>query len=643
VCGIAGAVGTIDPEITRAVERMTAAQAHRGPDQAGTWSSLGTGTERGRGVVLGHRRLSILDLSEAGRQPMRDEASGVVVVFNGEVYNFGELRAELSALGVPLRSTGDTEVVLAAYARWGEAAIARFRGMFALALFDPRDETVLFVRDRVGIKPLYLAEHEGGLLFASELRALLASERIERKLDPSALARFVWHGFVPGPGTLVEGVRLLPPGTTMRVGLDGRLREPRRYWQLPSAVEDADEERAVRNLGETLEEAVRLRLIADVPLGIFLSGGVDSSVVTALARRASVGPVSTFNIRFEEARWDESEHARRIAAALGTEHHEVTLSEHDFSTHLDDALASIDQPTFDAINTYFVSRAVREAGLTVALAGTGGDELFGGYASFVDLPRARAVASRLAGVPEPALASLSAFATRLATGQAADVPPQTRWGKLGDVLATRGDLLALYQVAYGLFSRDLFGQLTRGHGDALDWGLDPARAAELRALVTGQPDLAAIGTFELASFIGERLLRDTDAASMAVSLEVRVPLLDHRVVEAVSRVPMRRRFHPLRKKALLRELVRRELDPALFDRPKAGFELPLDRWCRQSLGARLRETFQDLAHVHRVGLDPEAVSRVYRAFENGGPGVYWSRVWGLYVLLSFCRTHRVYV
>ncbi len=640
MCGIAGAVGAIDLDLVRAVERMTAAQVHRGPDQGGMWSSLRDG-ERGRGVVLGHRRLSILDLSDAGRQPMRDPASGVVLVFNGEIYNYRALRAELTALGVPLRSSGDTEVLLAAYVRWGEAVIPRLRGMFALAIHDPRDETVLFARDRLGIKPLYLAAQDGGLLFASELRALLASDRIERRLDRSALARYVWHGFVPGPGTLLEGVRLLPAGTTMRVGLDGRLREPRRYWELPSAHEDEDEERAVRRLGEALTDAVRMRLIADVPLGVFLSGGVDSSVVTALARRR--GPVSTFNIRFRESDFDESSHARAVAATLGTDHHEVVLEEADFAAHLDDALGSLDQPTFDAINTYFVSRAVKDAGLTVALAGTGGDELFGGYASFVDLPRARAVASRLANVPEPALARLATLAARAMTRQASEVPPQTRWGKLADALATRGDLVALYQTRYALFSRELFGELLRGRTAGLEWGLEPNVADALRRRAHGQPELAAIGTLELASFVGERLLRDTDAASMAVSLEVRVPLLDHVVVEAAARVPARRRFHPLRKKALLKELVGRELDPGVFDRPKAGFELPLERWCRQRLGPRLRETFHDVAHTHRVGLDGAAVARLHRAFEKGGPGVYWSRVWSLYVLLSFCRTHRVYV
>ncbi len=637
MCGIAGAVGAIDPSVLDAVGRMSDAEVHRGPDQAGLWSSVG---ERGRGAVFGHRRLSILDLSEAGRQPMHDPASGAVIVFNGEVYNFVALRAELG--GAELRSSSDTEVILLAYARLGERVIQRLRGMFALAIFDPREETVLFARDRVGIKPLYLSEQGGALLFASELRALLASGRVERRLDPAALESFLWHGFVPGPGTNVEGVRLLPAGTTMKVGLDGRARAPRRYWQVPRAT-PIEGERAVRELGETLAEAVKLRLIADVPLGIFLSGGVDSSAVAALAQRASDSPVTTFNIRFEESAFDESPYARTIAEVLGTAHREVTLSESTFAAELERALASIDQPTFDALNTYFVSRAVREAGLTVALAGTGGDELFGGYASFVDLPRARAVAERLALVPSPIRERLARIATRLATGEASEVAPQTRWGKLSDVLATEGDLFALYQVSYGLFSRELLAELTLRPTGSLEWGLDASRASELRAAIRGEPDLSAISQLELASFLGERLLRDTDAASMASSLEVRVPLLDHRVIEALARVPEARRFRPPRQKALLKALVRAELDSRLFDRPKAGFVLPLEAWCRQRLGPMLDDTLHDVVHARRVGLNGEAVARRWRAFRKGGPGIYWSRVWSLFVLLSWCRAHRVYL
>lgn len=636
MCGIAGAVGLIDNGLPDAVARMTDAQSHRGPDQDGQWRSA----DGGRGAVLGHRRLSILDLSEAGRQPMVDAETGVVIAYNGEAYNFRELASELKALGVSLKSTSDTEVILKAYARWGEPAIARLRGMFAIALWDPRDETLLLARDRLGIKPLYYAEVDGDLIFASEIRAMLASEKIARRLDPGALERFLWHGFVPGPGTLIRGVKLLPAGTCLRVPLAGRPAPPRAYWSMPKH-QPIGEAEAVEELSARLEEAVKLRLIADVPLGIFLSGGVDSSAVAALAQRAADAPVTTFNISFEEARYDESRYAREVASRLGTDHREITLTEGDFTSHLDEALGSIDQPTFDAINTWFVSRAVKQAGLTVALAGTGGDELFGGYASFSDIPKARRIATALASVPQRAKAAFAELVVAAKTGQASEISPQTRWGKLADVLATGGDRLALYQTSYALFTREMNRQLALRPSGTLDWGLDLARAAELRHLIEGEPDLHAVSLLELSSFLGERLLRDTDAASMDVSLEVRVPLLDHLVVESLARVPIARRFEPLRRKQLLREMMAKELDPSLFDRPKAGFELPLAVWCKRGLGPKLEGTFRDLVLAHRVGLNGEAIGRVWRAYEKGGAGLYWSRVWALFVLMRWCEEHRV--
>lgn len=638
MCGIAGTVGRVDDVAVERTRHMLDAMVHRGPDQEGLWR-----TEGDEGAVLGHRRLSILDLSEAGRQPMVDPDTGVVIAFNGEVYNFAELRAELGPRR--FQSTSDTEVVLAAYARWGEAAIDRLRGMFAIAVWDPRDASLLLARDRLGIKPIYVAAAGGRFWFASELRALLASGAVERKLDDRALGSFLWHGFVPGPRTLVEGVRLMPAGSTLRVQSDGTPAAPRHFWELPRPSSHHDhttEADAVARARDELERAVRMRLVSDVPLGIFLSGGVDSSVVAAMAQRSSSTPVTTFNIRFDEARYDESPFARDVARRLGTDHREVTLTEQSFAEHLDDALASIDQPTFDAINTYFVSRAVREAGITVALSGAGGDELFGGYTSFVDLPRAQHAARMLGHVPPRLRGGLARAATRARMGRGSEVHPQTRWGKLDDLLATRGDVLGLYQVSYGLFTREMLRSLRLSKADDLRWGLEPERAEELTALVKDESPLAAISLLELSSFIGERLLRDTDAASMAVSLEVRVPLLDHAFVEAMSRVPDARRFHPLRKKQLLKEMIADQLDPAVLDREKAGFELPLAVWCKSRLSPRLRETLQDINLAHAIGLDGEAVARLWRAFEKGGPGVYWSRVWSLFVLMTWCRRHGVY-
>lgn len=650
MCGIAGAIGSIDPAIIAATQRMNEAQAHRGPDDEGFWTSMEGGAGRGGAAAFAFRRLAIIDLSPDAHQPMIDPATGNVIIFNGEIYNYRLVRDELVRLGIEFRSRSDTEVILKAYAQWGARCVERLRGMFAFALWDARQRRVMLARDRVGIKPLYLctvqrAGDERCLLFASELRSLLASGLVSRRMNPVALSTYIWNGFVVGPQTIIEDVQLMPAGTIAMIdaGKVGTI-EFDRYWELPEAPDRATGEERVESLREQLHTAAQQHMISDVPLGVFLSGGIDSSAVAALATRGAGSRVRTFNISFDEAEFDESRHARAVAAALATEHVDIRLDQRTFRDRLSDALASIDQPTFDAINTYFISRAVREAGMTVALAGTGGDELFGGYKSFLDIPRAAKVGRRLALVPEPMLRVGATGVARLKAGRFGEVPPQTRWGKLGDGLATRGRLLDLYQASYSLFTQSFMNELLGGGlHPATRSGLPESRAEELESMVNGRCDWHAISTLELSCFIGERLLRDTDAASMAVSLEARVPLLDHEVIEAVAAVEPHRRFAPLGKKMLLRELALGDLDPALFDRPKSGFVLPIDRWCREQLQGELTATFGDAELCVSVGLDQKSILRLWHAFLAEAPGIYWSRVWSLFVLLAWSRAHRVWL
>ncbi len=639
MCGIAGAIGVLDAEVLAAVRRASNAQSHRGPDADGFWTNADTGP----GVALAHRRLSIIDLSADGTQPMIDARSGVVLVYNGEVYNYRELRRELEAVGASFRTRTDTEVVIQAYLQWGPDSVARLRGMFAFALFDPRERRLLLVRDRLGVKPVYVTRvrRPGGdvVLFASELRALLATDLVERNLDPIGLQTHLWHGFPIGPGTLVRGIERLDAGTSLTIVLDGLTESRRRYWSLPPARPAG---RDTEELRAELDAAVGMRLVSDVPLGVFLSGGIDSSAITALAARRSNQAIRTFSVGFEEAAFDESEYARAVAQSLGTDHVAIHLSQASFTSRLDDALGALDQPSFDAINTYFVSRAVREAGITVALAGTGGDELFGGYSSFAELPRVARIARRAGVAPDAVLRALGAAISRVAFGRAGAAPPQARWAKLADMLATRGQLLDLYQLSYGLFVPSFLRTLA----PTLDWtsthaGLPIARARELEEAIFGSPPLHAVSMLELASFTGERLLPDTDAASMAVSLEVRVPLLDHRVVEALAGVDPVRRFEPLGRKQLLRDLALGSLDPALFERKKQGFELPIGGWIREELREEVDATFADRAACAAAGLDASAVARLWRAYQDGAPGVYWSRPWALFVLLWWCRRYRV--
>jgi asparagine synthase (glutamine-hydrolysing) len=646
MCGIAGIIGRLDNLNLAALERMSDAIAHRGPDASGTWVSAPD--SRGWGALLAHRRLSILDLSPAGAQPMVDPATGHVIVFNGEIYNFRDLRRRLGSEAQELRSTGDTAVMLRALGLHGPEAVGWLRGMFAFACWDPKERRLLLARDPLGIKPLYLARSSDpgagwSLAFASELRALLASGLLGAPhLDPQAVASSVWNGFVVGPGTAVKGVDLLWPGRLLE--FDGAGKEVRQqdFWCIPDRAPGPTTDE--HSLAAILEEGLRLHLASDVPLAVLLSGGVDSSVTANLAQHAAQSHIHTFTLAFEENELNEGPIARRIAAAIGTQHHEVVLTEGDFVENLEAALDSLDQPTFDGLNAYYISRAIRAAGFTVALSGTGGDELFGGYPSYRELPVLHRWSRRAAWVPR----SLQVAAARLATWpllrcSSGTMPPQTRWAKLPEMVRHGDDLLALYQLAYALFLPGFQHELLApSFAEALADGLPVAMRKRIIAESRGRTPLSAISVMEQRLFLGERLLRDNDVASMACSLEQRVPLVDQVLLESVDSLPDHARYWPLGQKAMLRRIGLRGLDPALFERPKSGFVLPFDRWIRRGLKDAMDQTLRDPQAIAPVGLDPVAVERLWRAFLNGAPGMYWSRVWSVFVFVRWCHRNRVF-
>ena len=645
MCGIAGIIGRLDEPNRAALARMSAAIAHRGPDASGMWAS--EPDDRGWGALLAHRRLAILDLSAAGAQPMVDPVTGHVITFNGEIYNFGEVRRRLVAEGQDFQSTGDTAVMLRALGLHGPDAVNWLRGMFAFACWDPKQRRLLLARDHLGIKPLYLARSSDprsgwSVAFASELRALLASGLLGTpRLDPQAVASSVWNGFVVGPGTAVRGVELLWPGRLLE--LDGAGKEIRHddFWRIPDRAPDPtmDED----GLAAILEETLGLHLASDVPLAVFLSGGVDSSVMANLAQRAAKSPIHTFTLAFEEQELNEGPIARQIAAAIGTEHQEVVLTEESFVAGLETALDSLDQPTFDGLNAYVMSRAIRDAGFTVALSGTGGDELFGGYPTYRELPMLQNWSRRVAWVPR----GLQVAAARLATWplrrSGGAMPPQTRWAKLPEMVRHGDDLLSLYQLAYALFLPGFQHELLApDFAEALADGLQPVMRDRLIAETRRRTPLSAISVMEQRLFLGERLLRDNDVASMASSLEQRVPLVDHVLFESVDRLPDPARYRPLGRKAMLRRIGLRGLDPALFERPKSGFVLPFDRWIRRGLKHAMDQTLRDPQAVASVGLEPAAVARLWKAFLDGAPGMYWSRVWSVYVFVRWCHRNRVF-
>ena len=629
-----------------ALRRMSDALTHRGPDGEGFWEA--SPDVRGWGAMFAHRRLSILDLSSAGAQPMVDPATGHVIVFNGEIYNYVDLRGRLQAESQTFQSSGDTAVMLRALSVHGRHAVSWLRGMFAFALWDPNARKLTVARDPLGIKPLYLARNPdpGGnwsLVFASEVRAILASRLLERpRLDPHAAASVVWNGFIVTPHTAIAGIEAVWPGQVRVFDSTGKTEQQADYWRMPLRREAGvcDESR----LQEVLEECVRLHLASDVPLGVFLSGGVDSSAMANLAQRASKTQVHTFTLAFEEQEFNEGTIARRVAEAIGTRHQEVVLTEHHFIGQLEAALDSLDQPTFDGLNSYYMSRAVHQAGLKVALVGTGGDELFGGYASFRALPALFRWGRCAQWIPEGARVALARLVSATMQPSGDTISQQTRWAKLPDMVRRADDLLSLYQLAYALFLPDFQQQLLgeAKSGDLRD-GLPEAMRSRLLLETQSCSPLSAISLMEQRMFLGERLLRDTDATSMAASIEVRLPFVDQVLVESVNQLPDRERYFPLGRKSVLRRIGLRGLEPSLFERPKSGFVVPFERWIRSGLRQVMDETMHDPHAVESTGLNPEAIRRLWHAFLEDAPGIYWSRIWALFVLIRWCHRHRAYL
>ncbi|MDR7545261.1 MAG: asparagine synthase (glutamine-hydrolyzing) [Armatimonadota bacterium] len=640
MCGISGLYGP--PRLTpEPVWRMVDHLGNRGPDDRGVHSPAPT-------AVLGSTRLSILDLSPAGHQPMSNEDSRVWVTFNGEVYNFRALRADLQRRGHVFRSQTDTEVVVHAYEEWGDDCVDRLRGMFAFAVTDAREAgphgegvRLLLARDPLGIKPLYYASANSRLLFSSEVRALLASGLVPLRLSSDGSAAYLLWGSVAEPLTLVTGVRSLPPGHRLTAQVrDGALQvEVEPHWHLPvglvarDGAADSAREEAVA-LRRLLADAVGLHLVADVPVGVFLSGGVDSTGVAALAAEAH-GAISTVTVAFpEEADRNEAALARETARRLGTCHHEVGLTGPETLRRLDEAVAALDQPSMDGINTYFVSWGARQAGLKVALSGLGGDELFGGYGTFATVPRLEALVALARRAP--ALAGWAARAARALPGLSADAR-----GKVADLLAAPDLLPHPYAVARALFSPRRVLALLNGAGALEPAGPWADRLHDLATRTREQGPFGRVSTLELGTYLVNTLSRDTDAMSMAHSLEVRVPFVDREVVEFVATLPdawRAGRAGPRRgPKALLLEAVGDRLPAAVVRGRKRTFTLPWERWLRGPLQRKVQEGIEAIPDPLRLFLDPGEVRGVWQGFLAGRTG--WARPWSLYVLNEWVRLH----
>jgi asparagine synthase (glutamine-hydrolysing) len=644
ICGVAFASRSKDAELR--VRAMAAAMRHRGPDEEGFL----IGDARAPGLALGMRRLSIIDLA-GGQQPVWNETRDVGVIYNGELYNFRELRERLTMLGHRFQTQSDTEILVHAWEEWGEECLTELRGMFAFALLDLRGRfataPLLFLaRDPLGIKPLYYTQTAECFAFASEVRALLASGVVPKLISQDALTAYLLFGSASEPVSLVEGVFSVPPGHGMLLYVPERRRAPRaRPWWDPETSPAARDQRkprdvdsAAKKLRPLLEDAVRAHLIADVPVGLFLSGGLDSGALAALAARAQAG-IRSFTLSFPGTSYDEAPLARQVAERCGTQHTNIPLDGAAMLRRIDEAVAALDQPTMDGINTYFVSWAAGEVGLKVALSGLGGDELFAGYASFANTALLEQLTRLACFVPRtlrratsPLVASI--IGTRLSRDAA---------GKAVAAWIDPHTLPHPYFYARALFP---LGQLERlveprfrpstvgADGVTLEptwlgW-LDRA-ASEAGKL---EP-VAATAWLEMRCYMASTLLRDTDSVSMARSLEVRVPLLDTPLVEFVRSLPDAARQRARTQKALLVEALAGLLPEEILGKRKKTFTLPWEEWLRGPLRPRLESSFADIAPSLAPYLRAEGVRSVWTTFLEGRTS--WSRPWALYVLNEWCK------
>lgn len=647
MCGITGVISVSGnpAHYLKSVSAMTGAVQHRGPDD-GSVNILRAAEPV---VVFGQRRLAIIDLSEAGKQPMLDPDTGNWLSFNGEIYNFQELRAELQEKwGYRFRTGTDSEVILKAFDRWGRDCVRHFRGIFAFAVWQEADPTRLFLaRDHLGVKPLYYWQDRDTLLFASEVRALLASGEVPRKLNPAGLRSYLAYGSVQEPLTLVQGVESLPPGHTL-LWENGRL-DTEQYWNLAQSAPPeagASKTQIYEEVQHWLLEAVKSQLIADVPLGVFLSGGIDSSAIAALAQQSSARPIRTFSIIFEEAEYDERRFAQAAARHIGSDHSELLLTGELVQREIGRALGAFDQPSVDGINTYFVSKLVREAGLTVALSGVGGDELFGGYNGFrkaLLLEKLAKSGEMLPGFMRSGLSRL--FATAGSSGSLYKALKRARNERqalsLVEGMRKTADLLqssyAPYFVSRQLFSNGQVSELLRPDFLAASNGWEPPDFERLSKETRPLDSINRVSALELQTYMLSTLLRDTDQMSMAHALEVRVPLLDHKLVENVFKLSGALKVDKAIPKPLLTGAVGDAIPAECVYRPKKGFELPFNKWLTSALQPQMEEKF--LTKSAYPVLENSSLAKYWDQFLTGQ--LKWSRLWSLFVLLHWLDEHHI--
>jgi len=610
VCGINGIVNLgRSGNFGNQIRMMNAALVHRGPDDDGVFEE--------EGIALGHRRLSIIDLSSDGHQPM-NYANRFTIIYNGELYNFRELKKELSE--ITFKTNSDTEVILAAYAKWGENCLKHFNGMFAFAIYDQSNQELFIARDRLGIKPLYYSQINEQLIFSSEIRALLASGMIPKKMDLNSLEDYLLYQTVHAPATIIENVKLLMPGHFMKIN-NGQL-EIKCWWkpEIKSSKSNSDYSAVCKDIRKLLRDAVACRLVADVPFGAFLSGGIDSSVIVGLMSEVASSPVNTFSVTFDDSEFSESIYANQIAKKFKTIHHEIKLKPEDFLNELPNALDAMDHPSGDGPNTYVVSKATKIAGVSMALSGLGGDELFCGYDIF----------KRSAELEGKNWLNIIPRIIRSAVG---DSIKKKKPGVAGEKKAAilsmnKINFASFYPVYRKVLLEDQIKKI-RCHKNEFSNAVTEIVTEIEKKFSDENYLMSRVSIAEITTYMQNVLLRDTDQMSMAHALEVRVPFLDYKLVEYVLNLPDEMKF-PITPKKLLVDAVSDLLPSEIVNRPKMGFTFPWKNWMKNELKIFCETRLQNLGK--REPFDANGLQELWTKFLNDDPLVTWSRIWLLVVL-----------
>lgn len=622
MCGICGQL-TFDKSIVQedTLERMSQSMKHRGPDDEGLYLN---------GIIgLAHRRLSVIDLSTAGHQPMPNHDHTIWIVYNGEIYNFKELRRELQQKGCRFRSDTDTEVILYLYEELGERCVEKLNGMFAFAIWDDREQKLLMARDRMGIKPLYYYSNAKFFVFASEVRALSASGSVPRNLSAYGLQSYLMFGGVQSIFTMLENVYALLPAHIL-VAKDGFIKTYP-YWEIKNRGMLRSVAEINERLSFLLKDAVHIRMMSDVPMGAFLSGGIDSGAIVSLMSQFPGNSLKTISLVFEDQDFDERLYSRKVAEFFGTKHQEILITEKEMLFQLPGALKAMDQPTVDGINTYFVSLAARQAGLTVALSGLGGDEIFGGYESFHAVPKMEMYRHISRFMPDFIKENIGLIYGRFS-------PDNDRHIKIAHFLAKGKSLLNhSYFLMRSFFTEEQLKTLLR---QETDFRLEANFQKHIFSLLNKAQEMDAVNQvsfFEMMAYMRDILLRDTDFMSMAHSLEVRVPLIDYRIVELMLSVPGKFKLKGPGPKHLLWQNLGTPLPDSIIHRPKQGFTFPFARWLRQEFYSEVKEVL--LSPLDKISefLNQDGVEQVWMDFEKGRTS--WHRVWILYVLKKWAESN----